>query len=353
MKLIKVFILLLSILPFTLRAEKFMEDTVYVSKNLQNIEIGSLYNDSDTSSIYRMGSNDFFRYTKPNFFDFAGNTFQNLCELPGFVFRKEAIVPWSLIAASTGLLYYYDKELLDAAQQFGRFVGIPGEDNRSKNILHDDIQIYVPDDIGYAMYYIGDGFTEMGINLGFYIYGYATGDKRAMNVASQLTEGLATVGIVVQTLKRTTGRQSPFTVDFDTEPKRGMWRPFPNQFTEYQQNVPSYDAFPSGHLATAMMTLTILSENYQEYKWIKPVGYSLMTILGFQMLNNGVHWASDYPLAFGIGYSIGQLAVIRGRRRAVAQESPSQTSVGGFFDKMVLTPLPLKGGIGLGMMYKF
>jgi hypothetical protein len=81
--------------------------------------------------------------------------------------------------------------------------------------------------------------------------------------------------------------------------------------------VPHYDAFPSGHLSTAMMTTTIISLNYPEYKFIKPLCYTLMGLCGFQMLNNGVHWMSDYPLALAIGYSFGKIAVARGRMQEV------------------------------------
>ena len=76
----------------------------------------------------------------------------------------------------------------------------------------------------------------------------------------------------------------------------------------------NHDAFPSGHLATAMATITILAGNYPDNKYIKPVGYSLMGLLGFAMLNNGVHWMSDYPLAIAIGYSCGKIALSRGRQ---------------------------------------
>jgi alpha/beta superfamily hydrolase len=33
------------------------------------------------------------------------------------------------------------------------------------------------------------------------------------------------------------------------------------------------------------------------------------------MLNNGVHWASDYPLAIGIGYSFGRIIAARQRHK--------------------------------------
>ena len=62
-----------------------------------------------------------------------------------------------------------------------------------------------------------------------------------------------------------------------------------------------------------MSTLTIITENYPEYPIIKPIGYTLMTLLGLQMMNNGVHWASDYPLSIAMGYYLGKIAVNGGR----------------------------------------
>jgi hypothetical protein len=58
-----------------------------------------------------------------------------------------------------------------------------------------------------------------------------------------------------------------------------------------------------------MMTTTVISGNYPDNHYIKPVGYTLISLLAFQMVNNGAHWASDYPLALGIGYTVGKIAV--------------------------------------------
>ena len=60
--------------------------------------------------------------------------------------------------------------------------------------------------------------------------------------------------------------------------------------------------------------LTIITQNYPEYPIIKPVGYTLMTLLAIQMMNNGVHWASDYPLSIAMGYYLGKIAVDGGRK---------------------------------------
>jgi hypothetical protein len=91
----------------------------------------------------------------------------------------------------------------------------------------------------------------------------------------------------------------------------GAWHPFVS-WKKYQKNVSNYDAFPSGHLATLMATITVLSGNYPENRFIKPIGYSIMGLCGFAMLNNGVHWAGDYPMAIAIGYAAGKIAVSRG-----------------------------------------
>ena len=85
-----------------------------------------------------------------------------------------------------------------------------------------------------------------------------------------------------------------------TEP-RGRWRPFPSIRT-YNTQTASYDAMPTGHLMTGSLVLTIINENYPEYSSVTlPVGITLLSLLGWQMINNGVHWASDYPLGIAMG----------------------------------------------------
>ncbi|MFH1619189.1 MAG: phosphatase PAP2 family protein, partial [bacterium] len=106
-----------------------------------------------------------------------------------------------------------------------------------------------------------------------------------------------------QIIKRSTGRESPSTASAPG----GVWRFFPDQM-KYSKKVSRYDAFPTGHLATGMMTVTVISRSYPENRLIKPVGYTLLSLLSFQMVNNGVHWISDYPLGIAIGYAMGNIA---------------------------------------------
>jgi hypothetical protein len=142
-----------------------------------------------------------------------------------------------------------------------------------------------------------------------FTYGKIKDDYRALSTASQLAEAFILMGIGTQIVKRITGRETPG----ESSTPAGKWRFFPS-FSDYQNHTPSYDAFPSGHLATLMSSITIFSENYPEKKWIKPVGYSLTGLVAYSMINNKVHWASDYPLAIGMGYLCARQVVKRNRQ---------------------------------------
>ncbi len=107
---------------------------------------------------------------------------------------------------------------------------------------------------------------------------------------------------MTQGFKRVFGRESPHA----KTKSRGAWHGFPG-WNEYMENTSHYDAMPSGHVATLTSTVTVLAKNYPEVKWIQPVGYSLIGIMGIEMMNSGVHWASDYPLGFLIGYAVGSV----------------------------------------------
>jgi membrane-associated phospholipid phosphatase len=153
----------------------------------------------------------------------------------------------------------------------------------------------------YAVW-IGDGKFQFGIASAFAVTGFIFNDTVALRTASQITEVILACGGVVQLLKHTTGREAPFTATTPT----GRWALFPNQI-EYHKHVPHYDAFPSGHLATALATLTVIAENYPQQKWIRWIGYPALGALTVGMVAQGIHWWSDYPLSIALGYSFGML----------------------------------------------
>ena len=261
-------------------------------------------------------------------------------------FRRENALAIGGLGVATVALLLVDQDLSRAAHDAGRAVHVSGT-GKQKDVVP-GIPIQYPTDLGSGLYYLGDGLVPVGITVGLLGYGLAASDSRALQTTSQLAGGLVSVALVVQTLKHVTGRQSPSRA---TEPG-GMWQPLPDP-TVYQKNVPAFDAFPSGHLATAMVTVTVLAENYPEYRLVRPIGYGLMALLGFQMMNNDVHWASDYPLAIAIGYGIGKTAVAHGRTVVESAAAPGEVKRRDPPASVTLLPVALRGGGGLALAGSF
>jgi membrane-associated PAP2 superfamily phosphatase len=190
--------------------------------------------------------------------------------------------------------------------------------------------------------YLGDGKPQFGLAAGFAVYGFAAGDRRALRTASQTVEAILSCGVVIQALKHITGRESPFL----STRTGGRWDFFPNQI-EYHKHVPQYDAYPSGHIATALATVTVVAENYPELWWVRPVGYVVVGLIGVSMANTGIHWYSDYPLGLALGYGFGMLAAHPEAMGGLEKLSPVHGA------HMSLVPLITQERAGLEMTLSF
>ncbi|MEO6940708.1 MAG: phosphatase PAP2 family protein [Candidatus Kapaibacterium sp.] len=153
-----------------------------------------------------------------------------------------------------------------------------------------------------AFVFMGDGKFQFGLAGAFGAYGLIAGDNRALRTCSQTAEVIVACGAVVQLLKHITGRESPIVTTSPT----GVWRFFPNQ-VQYATHVPHYDAFPSGHIATATATLLVIANNYPEVKWIRPFGYVMLGGIATGLVCTSIHWWSDFPLGVALGYAFGTL----------------------------------------------
>lgn len=304
------------------------------------------YKTSATGAYYRIDANSFAYYEKPKFYGFLVNAPLNIVDWLKDSFQEKNALTIAGLAVATGGLIAVDQDLVRMSKDVGRSLNISGDSAMGRVSSGSPIQY--PKDLGTALYYLGDGMIPISITVGMLGYGLATSDTRSLQTSSQLAEGLLSVAIVVQTIKRTTGRESPA----ESTQSGGTWRPFPN-FKEYGSNTPKYDAFPSGHLATGMMTITVLADNYPEYSLIRPIGYTLMGLLGFQMMNNGVHWASDYPLAVAIGYGLGKVAVSHGRKVVSAGDVPEKISKNSVFTDVSVVPFPIANGGAVALVAKF
>jgi hypothetical protein len=299
-----------------------------------------------SGSYYRIDANSYAYYEKPKIYSFLVNAPLDIVDWLKDSFQQKNALTIATIAVATGGLIAVDQDLIRLSKNVGHSLGISGDSVMGRVSPGSPIQY--PTDLGTALYFLGDGMIPISITAGMFSYGLATSDVRSLQTSSQLAEGLISVAIVVQTLKRTTGRESPE----EATKAGGKWRFFPS-FKEFGSNTPKYDAFPSGHLATGMMTITVLADNYPEYTLIRPIGYTLMGVLGFQMMNNGVHWASDYPLALAIGYGLGKVAVSHGRKVVSSGDVPEKTSKRPLITDMAMLPVPLQNGGALLVVGKF
>ena len=240
-----------------------------------------------------------YSYKAPKIWDMFRFIPTDLYELGKFTVQKENLKWDGLALGSTLVILPYDQKLIEDSGKLGNRLGGWDRPSLYKRVLGLEV---VPTSISSAVYYVGNGNTTLLLSGFFYAVGkIGPDDYRALNTSNELIEALISVGITTQTIKRSTGRQSPIAATEDG----GAWHPFPS-FAAYSSTTPNFDAMPSGHMATWFATFTIIAENYPEYKWIKPVGYGLGGAMAFNMMSGKVHWASDYPIAILIGCVMGK-----------------------------------------------
>ena len=296
----KLVILLTLIFPCQLAVSQ-IKDSISINSDIQS---------------YTNLNGEIYTYKKPKFFEM-------ITRIPSDVYgtvndfgkTNNLIALGSATVLTVGLLPA-DQYLLDNSRILGEQLGLK------------DVARYnnfgplsnIPPNMTSAIYLIGNGTTPILFSIGFATFGLVHNDYRALNTATGIMESLAVSGVFSQTIKRITGRQSPAPAIRDGNPG-GDWNPFPS-FVAFSKKTPQYDAMPSGHVMTATAALNVIIGNYPDKKWIKPVGYSLIGILGFEMVQANVHWYSDYPIAMVMGYLIGKNIV---KSKVTKSNSPLKT----------------------------
>ena len=293
-----------------------------------------LIKDSD-SHAYRFSDGRVMTYWNNSLFADVSKAPKDFALFLKNSFSADNMANLAYITASTLIMIKYDREIYDETRRFGERMNISREDKTRTYISFNGTSIFRgPSDLGSAMYFIGDGWISIGLFASFKTYGIMKNDWRASSTANQIAEGLLVTGFTTQFLKWSFGREMPKVAGDDST---GRWRGFAKDYIKHRRR---YDAFPSGHLATGAMCLSIISYNYPEKKYIKPLGYSLLALLSFQMINNGVHWISDYPLGFAIGWGIGKAIALRHSPKRNETElslrifpyfAPNNAGVGGIF----------------------
>jgi len=237
-------------------------------------------------------------------------------------FRTENLSSISILAGSTAFLLATDKLSYHLVK---------------KNYFHNKTYHQLA---SYAVW-MGDGKINFGIAGLFSAYGLLFEDNIALRTGIQCAESILSTGLTVQVLKRITGRESPAS----STSQSGKWRMFPNP-EKYQKDQSKYYSFPSGHLSTAVTTFTVIAENYPDNPYIKPLGYPLIGLLGVGLVAKNMHWFSDFPLAYALGYSFGKL--ITSANFSIHGKEQSSNPI-----NISLMPTYINESAGVGMMVSF
>jgi membrane-associated phospholipid phosphatase len=160
--------------------------------------------------------------------------------------------------------------------------------------------------------------SEFGSNYGVYSV-IATGlvsaafkNEKGVQTSLLATQAMITSGIWAQIIKQLTGRERPKASYIFSHIEGGRWH---GVFSKYFEISPddrsrfSYDAFPSGHTATAFSIATVFATQYNDTKAVPVLFYSAATMVGISRLTEHEHWASDVFVGALLGYLSGKQVV--------------------------------------------
>lgn len=165
---------------------------------------------------------------------------------------------------------------------------------------------------------LSTGIFQIGSSVFMLGWGLS-GNSRAMRTAFEIGETVLASGVIVQIMKRATGRESPSRHHRNDH----EWHSYPGE-TTYRKNLRDYDAMPSGHMSSAFAVFRVIELNYSEQKWIPYVGYPMMAIMTLGCVGTNIHWWSDFPIAFALGNSF---AKIVHRRYSPKEDSGKATAL--------------------------
>jgi membrane-associated phospholipid phosphatase len=155
---------------------------------------------------------------------------------------------------------------------------------------------------------LGDGRTSMAMFGGLLAYSYVADDHSALQAGKLGLESFLISGIVTQLLKHTFSRERPSAA---SEPG-GRWSgafAYLSQNPNHRDGMSRFDAFPSGHTATAFAAAATFSEVYKTSPWVSYASYSLATGVAVSRVMERTHWVSDCFVGGLIGYFSAQLVI--------------------------------------------
>jgi membrane-associated phospholipid phosphatase len=140
---------------------------------------------------------------------------------------------------------------------------------------------------------------------GYSILGH---NQKAQETSVLLAEAMIMSGVWARVGKLLFGRERPSAAYTYSHERGGHWYgPLP-QFHK-GGSVTQYDAFPSGHMATASAIATIFAEQYPDHQTVPIVAYTSASIIAITRMTEHTHWASDVFAGSVLGYICAQQVI--------------------------------------------
>jgi len=151
--------------------------------------------------------------------------------------------------------------------------------------------------------------TEFGANYGlislaaFSGYSLLFNDTKAQETSYLAFESFLTSSVWIVSMKWLAGRERPSAQVKSGSADGGKWSgPFAYLRNNPRISISNFDAFPSGHTATAFSIATVIAKQYNKTIYVPILSYTLASIVGITRIAESTHWASDVFVGAIIGY---------------------------------------------------
>jgi len=150
----------------------------------------------------------------------------------------------------------------------------------------------------FGSYY---GISVIGAFAGF---GFIAHDNKALETSYMAFESFIESGIWTRVLKLVAARERPSAANIYSHESGGEWWGIFQEFNKSKRgrSVSSFDAFPSGHTASAFSIATVIANQYNSTLIVPILSYSVASLVGIARIVDDTHWASDVFVGAVIGY---------------------------------------------------
>ncbi len=213
-----------------------------------------------------------------------------------------------------------------------------GTYNTVRDVLYEDTKFthnMSPTITQFGSYY---GLAVLGAFAG---YSFIFNNSKAKETSFLAAESFLTSGIWTIAAKMLTGRERPSAKNHFADAPGGKWfGPFALFTNRKGRTASSYDAFPSGHTATAFSIATVFAYQYNHTLIVPIISYGLAGMVGISRIMQDTHWASDVFVGAVLGY----LSSVE-----IMQNNPSELSRKEKFRKMLSSVQKIRKRINFGI----